>query len=119
MNGKYELHTVTEVIPLFEYVISVGFSNGEHRYFDVSQLFNHKIMGAKFKKLKNDRALFYRVRIDIAGAGISWDEGIEIECENLYDYGVAFKTNSNSIGRPSSLKPKTTATKSKKTPAGV
>jgi len=113
MSEKHNLPVIQAVIPLFDYVIALKFSDGANKYFDVSQLFTHRLLGASFKRLKTSKALFNSVKIDNSGIGISWTDGIELDCIDLYAHSKSFDIGCNDN---SAAKPKTTRAKKALTP---
>lgn len=67
-----------DVKPLPDYCLSVVFSNGERRVFDVKPY----IQGEWFGKLRNE-ATFRAVRV--AGLSIEWPDGQDICPDCLYE----------------------------------
>ena len=76
-------HKVKNVAPLNNYVLSVSFVEGVTKLYDVKPLFNKwKI----FNDLKSDN-LFYDVVVDQGGYGISWNDQIDLSCDELFENG--------------------------------
>lgn len=81
-------HKIKNVSPLSEYKLSVQFSEGCTKIYDVKPLFE-KI--AVFCDLK-DMALFSEVSVDVGGHGIIWNDDLDLSCEELWDNGVLVET---------------------------
>lgn len=71
------------------YHLLVGFEDGTQRRYDVSQMFERFPI---FLDLQKD-GLFDRVRVDQGGYGISWNDDIDIACDELYFGGEAITQN--------------------------
>jgi hypothetical protein len=79
-------HKVTDVKPLADYRLLVCFSDGEEKHYDVSRFFSR---WDSFLALKHTPCLFEQVRVDAGGYGISWNDDIDISCEELYRNAIA------------------------------
>ena len=82
-------HKIKSVTPLADYILSVQFSEGVTKRYDVQPLFDKYPM---FLPLKNDPALFSSVEVDIGGYGIIWNDDIDIACDELFYNGEIIKT---------------------------
>ena len=82
-------HKIKSVTPLADYVLSVQFSEGVTKRYDVKSLFNKYPM---FLPLKEDPALFSSVEVDVGGYGIIWNDDIDIACDELFYNGEIVKT---------------------------
>lgn len=76
-------HKVIKVKPIENYIIEVIFENNVIKLYDVSILFEK---WKAFKELKNNE-LFNQVKVDIGGYGISWNEELDLSCNELWDNG--------------------------------
>ena len=76
---------VRTVTPLPEYILSVGFLDGKVKQYDVKPLLE-KI--DDFKALMYIDGLFNQVKVDAGGYGISWNEYLDLSCDELYQNGV-------------------------------
>ena len=81
-------HRVRNVYPLEDYRLMVQFIDGTTRIYDVKPLFDWK---AVFKTLKENE-LFYDVQVDAGGFGISWNDDVDLSCDELYHNGKEIKT---------------------------
>ena len=76
---------VKMVQPLPEYNLLVQFQNGEQKLYNVQPLFD-KWEG--FKALGITRGLFEQVKVDVGGYGVSWNDKVDLSCDELYYNGV-------------------------------
>lgn len=78
-------YKIKDVKPLENYKLLVTFENGEIKNYDVKPLFNK---WAVFKDLLSIHGLFKQVKVDVGGYGISWNDDIDLSCNELYYNGV-------------------------------
>jgi hypothetical protein len=78
-------HHVKEVKPMPDYVLFVRFVDGMEKQYDVKPLFNDI---AAFKSLVHVQGLFEQVKVDMGGFGVSWNDDIDLSCDELYDHGT-------------------------------
>lgn len=81
-------HKVKSVTPLKDYKLSVQFSEGVTKIYDVSKLFEKWDM---FKVLENND-IFYNVEVDIGGYGIIWNDDLDISCDEIWANGEEIET---------------------------
>lgn len=77
-------YQVREIKPLLEYVLCVVFASGEKKKYNVQPLFSK---WEAFKALTSVRGLFEQVKVDAGGYGISWNDEIDLSCNELYENG--------------------------------
>lgn len=77
---------VQEVKPLPAYELLVKFVSGETKKYSVQPLFNQ---WDPFKALAEIEGLFEQVKVDAGGYGISWNDDIDLSCNELYEHGIA------------------------------
>ena len=77
-------YKISNVTPLHDYMLRVGFQNGTTKYFDVAPLFTK---WEAFQALRDVPGLFSLVQVDAGGYGISWNDKIDLECNDLWEYG--------------------------------
>ena len=82
-------HKIKSVTPLANHVLSVQFSEGVTKHYDVKPLFDKYPM---FLPLRDDPALFSSVEVDVGGYGIIWNDDIDIACDELFYNGEIVKT---------------------------
>lgn len=78
-------HRVQEVKPLPEYGLLVKFATGEEKHYNVTPLFDK---WGSFKALALTKGLFEQVKVDVGGYGVSWNDEIDLSCNELYNNGV-------------------------------
>ncbi|KXB93270.1 hypothetical protein HMPREF3191_00540 [Veillonellaceae bacterium DNF00626] len=77
-------HKVREVTPLENYRLFVEFDNGERKIYHIKPLL---AKWDPFKDLVTVQGLFDQVKVDPGGYGISWNDYIDLSCDELYYYG--------------------------------
>lgn len=78
-----KFHTIKEIKPLENMILEAVFSNGEIKKYDVKILIKKYEV---FKKLENEE-LFNKVKTDIGGYGIVWDETLDLSSEEIWANG--------------------------------
>ena len=81
-------HKIKNVFPLPDYRLSVQFSEGITKIYDVKGLFE-KI--PEFSELR-DNAEFDCVSVDVGGYGIVWNDELDLSCDELWENGVRIDT---------------------------
>ncbi len=81
-------HKIKNVSPLPDFKLSVQFSEGVTKIYDVKPLFN-KI--SDFKSLENNSE-FGGVYVDVGGYGIIWNDELDLSCDELWENGVEVET---------------------------
>ena len=77
-------HKVKSLKIISKYELEITFENDQIKYYDVSKIFEKwKI----FEDLKKIDGLFEQVKVDNGGYGISWNDEIDLECEELWEHG--------------------------------
>lgn len=81
-------HKVKEVYPLPKRILNVLFADGTTKSYDVNPLL------ARFDAFKplTDDSLFHSVSVDPGGYGISWNDDIDLSCDELWDNGETVET---------------------------
>ncbi len=77
-------HKIKDVMPSRDYCLSVRFSEGCTKSYDVKPLFDKIPVFAELK----DGNRFEDVHIDVGGHGIAWNDRIDLSCEELWDNGI-------------------------------
>ena len=83
-QDKFAFHKVTSVKPLDDYRIEVTFENGSIKEYDVKPLFSKWDV---FCALRDEPGLFTLVGIEPGGYAISWNDNIDLSCEELWQNG--------------------------------
>ena len=82
-------HKVKTVSPLPDYQLLVIFSEGVTKRYDVKPLFQTLPV---FLDLQNIPSLFEQVVVDAGGYGISWNDDLDLACDELWENGDTYKT---------------------------
>ncbi len=82
-------HKIKNVSALPDFRLSVQFSEGVTKIYDVKPLFE-KI--PCFVELKNDLDEFYSVYVDVGGHGIVWNDDLDLSCDELWENGAEVET---------------------------
>ena len=79
-----EVHTIKSIKPLENMILEVVFSSGEIKKYDMKKLIKKYEV---FKGLENEE-LFDKVKVDIGGYGIVWNEDIDLSSEEIWVNGI-------------------------------
>lgn len=82
-------HKIKNVSALPDYKLSVQFSEGVTKIYDVKPLFEKLPV---FCNLKDNEEEFYCVRVDVGGYGIVWNDDLDLSCEELWENGKLIDT---------------------------
>lgn len=74
---------IAAVYPLSRLRLLVWFTGGEAKEYDMSRLVNEVPAFAPLA----DEELFSQVKVDAGGYGISWNDRIDLACNELFDNG--------------------------------
>ena len=93
-------HKVKSISPLADFKLSVQFSEGVTKLYDVKSLFK-KI--SAFSYLKDHPDEFACVAVDVGGYGIIWNDELDLSCDELWEHGVQVNTPSMVSWRSATL----------------
>lgn len=82
-------HKIKSVSPLSDYILSVQFSEGVTKHYDLKPLINSQPM---FRAFKERMEIYYSAIVDTGGYGVIWDDNIDIACDELYYNGETVHT---------------------------
>ena len=82
-------HKIKNVSALPDYRLSVQFSEGVTKIYDVKPLFDRIPV---FAVMKNDAQTFYSVSVDVGGYGIVWNDELDLSCDELWEHGTQVRT---------------------------
>lgn len=82
-------HKVKNVAPVSDFKLSIQFSEGVTKVYDVKPLFKKLPV---FKQLENDLAEFACVTVDIGGYGIIWGDNLDLSCDELWENRIVVET---------------------------
>lgn len=78
-------YRVQSVQPIQDMSLLVTFQNGQQKRYDVKPLLSRF---PAFAPLGTDRGLFNQVRVDMGGYGVSWNDDIDLSCNELWERGA-------------------------------
>lgn len=79
----YKIKTVK---PLSDYSLLIQFENNEKKQYNIKPLMDEL---APFKALQYIPGLFEQVKVDAGGYGISWNDELDLACDEMYFNGVS------------------------------
>ena len=82
-------HKVKSVTPLPNYMLLVHFADGVAKQYDVKPLFESM---EDFNAFQTLPGLFEQVTADPGGYGISWNDDLDLACDELWSNGVQVDT---------------------------
>ena len=82
-------HKITSVSALPDCLLSVRFWDGITKIYDVRQIFGR---WPQFRRLLDDDKLYRKVKVDIGGYGIVWDDDLDLSAEELWHNGRRITT---------------------------
>lgn len=77
-------HKIDEVHALPDFMLSVQFSEGVTKLYDMKPLMEKH---AAFRSLR-DKTLFSCVKVDVGGHGIVWNDNVDLSCDELWEHGT-------------------------------
>lgn len=77
-------YKVKRVIAMDNFILLVEFEEGTKKYYDIKPLFKK---WEEFNKLKENN-IFKNVRVESKGYGISWNDEIDLSCNELWENGA-------------------------------
>jgi len=82
-------HKVKSVAPLSGFKLSVQFSEGVTKLYDMNPLFERI---PAFQYLRDNPADFHSVSVDVGGYGVIWDDDLDLSCDELWEHGTVVET---------------------------
>lgn len=82
-------HKIKNVSPLPDYRLSVQFSEGITKLYDIKPLFARF---AAFKYFAEHPSAFSDVSVDAGGYGLVWNDELDLSCDELWNNGAEVKT---------------------------
>ena len=83
-----KFHKVKDVSALAELKVSVQFTNGTTKIYEVAPLMQRF---SAFRILE-DETLFRDVKVDQGGYGIVWNDDLDLSCDELWESGAEVAT---------------------------
>ena len=78
-------HRLKSVKVKNDLTLLVVFQNGVEKIYDVRMLYQ---VFPQFRVFETDKSLFQQVQVDVGGYGISWNESLDLDAEDLWEDGV-------------------------------
>ena len=78
-------HKLTAVKALPGWLLLADFADGRQTAYNVGALFD---VQPEFQDLRNIPGLFEQVKVDVGGHGVSWNDAIDLDAEELYCNGL-------------------------------
>lgn len=82
-------HKINSVTPLSDFRLLLHFSDGSAKEYDMKPLFSRM---SAFQPLQDIPGLFQQASVDVGGYGVSWNDDIDIDGEELWVNGTTAKT---------------------------
>lgn len=83
-------HRIQSVKPLNDLRLSVLFQNGVEKEYDIHNLYS---VFPQFKEFETNSDLFNQVQVDVGGYGISWNDDLDLDAEDIWDDGIEVCTH--------------------------
>lgn len=81
-------HKVKTVTPMADYKLLVHFADGKAKQYDVKPLMAKL---PPFQQL-SEHGTFECVTVDSGGYGISWNDDVDLSCDELWEHGTTIPT---------------------------
>lgn len=78
-------HKIVSVKPSGELTFDAFFQGGECRRYDVRPLFDR---WPAFRALRDVPGLFALVRVEAGGYGVAWNDNLDLESEDIWEFGT-------------------------------
>ena len=82
-------HKIVTVKPMENFVLLVGFQNGVEKTYDMRTLYP---IFPQFKVFEDNIDLFNQVQVDMGGYGISWNDDLDLDAEDIWEDGIEIST---------------------------
>lgn len=82
-------HKIKSATPLPDFQLLVHFADGQARRYDLSPLFDRL---PPFQAMLDTPGLFQQVQVDQGGYGVSWNDDLDLSCDELWEYGQPVQT---------------------------
>lgn len=78
-------HKIISVKPMKNSILLVEFLNGIEKTYDIKSLYS---IFPQFKAFETDNELFKCVTVDTGGYGISWNDDLDLDAEDIWEDGI-------------------------------
>lgn len=79
------MHRIEDALAKENLIIEAKFFGGEIVRYDVKRLFEY---WEQFRELERNQKLFYDLRVDVGGYGVSWNDDLDIDAETIWEDGI-------------------------------
>ncbi|WP_353954986.1 helix-turn-helix domain-containing protein [uncultured Eubacterium sp.] len=79
------MNRIKSVTPLPNMILQVVFQNGIEKKYDVKNLYE---IFPQLKELESDNKLYKKVDVDVGGYGISWNDDLDLDAEEIWNNGI-------------------------------
>ena len=78
-------HKIVSVKPMENFVLLVGFQNGIEKTYNMRTLYP---VFPQFEVFENDVDLFNQVQVDMGGYGVSWNDDLDLDANDIWEDGI-------------------------------
>ena len=78
-------HKIEKIVPLQDYKLSISFSEGITKIYNVKKCLN---VIDEFKIFIDNPQEFYNVSVGVGGYGIVWNDDLDLSSEELWKNGI-------------------------------
>ncbi len=78
-------HRIKSVQPLENFVLLAVFQNGIEKKYDMGRLYP---VFPQFRAFENVPGLFNQVKVDAGGYGVSWNDELDLDAEDIWEDGI-------------------------------
>ena len=78
-------HKIVSVKPMENFVLLVGFQNGIEKTYNMRTLYP---VFPQFEVFENDVDLFNQVEVDMGGYGVSWNDDLDLDANDIWEDGI-------------------------------
>lgn len=82
-------HKVKMVMAMPGYKLKIQFAEGVFKIYDMRPVLDEM---PEFHSLNENEKLFQQVQVDAGGYGISWNDELDLSCDELWMKGTAIQT---------------------------
>lgn len=79
------VHKIKEVQALEDFSIEVLFQNGVKKIYDMQKMCT---LFPQFEELQENKELFWKVKADTGGYGVSWNDELDLDAESIWENGI-------------------------------
>ena len=87
-------HKINSIMATENYKLIAHFWSGETKIYDLEPIFKKWPI---FNELKKPESDYYDVKVDEGGYGISWNDHLDLSCDEIWEKGREIYTNFDHI----------------------